>query len=80
MRFVYPAARLLALVTVFVPQMLLAQAPGLAVTNYQFVAEERISAGDLLLPLCANSCNSRINARRSLNSGAISSRIAFKRR
>src|SRR4051812_32898436 len=43
MRFVYPAARLLAVLTVFVPQALLAQAPGLSVTNYQFVGEERIS-------------------------------------
>src|SRR5947208_15273862 len=43
MRFVYPAARLLAVLTVFVPQALLAQASGLSVTNYQFVSEERIS-------------------------------------
>src|SRR5882762_8733974 len=43
MRFVYPAASLLALFSAFVPPVLLAQAPGLSVTNYQFVSEERIS-------------------------------------
>src|SRR5947207_12708065 len=43
MRFVYPAVKFLAVLTVFVPQALLAQASGLSVTNYQFVSEERIS-------------------------------------
>src|SRR5258706_7379943 len=43
MRFVYPAASLLALFSAFVPPVLLAQAPVLSVTNYQFVSEERIS-------------------------------------
>jgi hypothetical protein len=43
MRFVYPAARLLAILSALVPPVLLAQVPGLSVTNYQFVGEERIS-------------------------------------
>src|SRR5713101_7120839 len=42
MRFVYPAARLLALLSAFVAPAL-AAAPVLSVTNYQFVGEERIS-------------------------------------
>src|SRR5947207_14926576 len=78
MRFVLPAARLLVVLSVFIPQGLLAQAPVFSVTNYQFVSEERISRTESYVTYRADLINAgpaRASVTASLTSLSVNVRV-----